>query len=48
LHQAGLKCTWTRVETEEALRVALRELRPHLVISDFSLPGSRLSSCRAR
>jgi diguanylate cyclase (GGDEF)-like protein len=39
LQQAGLQCTWTRVETEDALRTALRELRPHLVISDFSLPG---------
>ena len=39
LQRAGLQCTWTRVETEDALRTALRELRPHLVISDFSLPG---------
>ena len=39
LQRAGLQCTWTRVETEEALRTALHELRPHLVISDFSLPG---------
>ena len=39
LHRAGLQCTWTRVETEDALRTALREQRPHLVISDFSLPG---------
>src|ERR1700722_208280 len=39
LQRAGMKCTWTRVETEDALRTALRELRPHLVISDFSLPG---------
>ena len=39
LQRAGMKCTWTRVETEDALRTALRELRPHIVISDFSLPG---------
>jgi diguanylate cyclase (GGDEF)-like protein len=39
LQRAGLKCTWIRVETEEALQTALREQRPHLVISDFSLPG---------
>ncbi len=39
LKRAGLTCTWARVETEEALRTALRELRPHVVISDFSLPG---------
>jgi diguanylate cyclase (GGDEF)-like protein len=39
LKWAGLGCTWTRVDTEAGLRRELRELRPHLVISDFSLPG---------
>ena len=39
LKWAGLNCTWTRVDTEAGLRTQLRELRPHVVISDFSLPG---------
>jgi diguanylate cyclase (GGDEF)-like protein len=39
LRRAGFNCTWTRVETEETFRKALHELRPDLVISDFSLPG---------
>jgi diguanylate cyclase (GGDEF)-like protein len=39
LKWAGLGCTWVRVDTEAGLRTQLRELRPHLVISDFSLPG---------
>ena len=39
LKRAGLNCTWTRVDTEEAFRGALHELRPDLIISDFSLPG---------
>jgi diguanylate cyclase (GGDEF)-like protein len=39
LKLAGLNCTWTRVDTEAGLRTELRELRPHVVISDFSLPG---------
>src|SRR6201996_4152614 len=39
LKWAGLNCAWTRVETEQGLREGLFEVRPHLVISDFSLPG---------
>jgi CheY-like chemotaxis protein len=39
LKWSGLGCTWARVDTEAGLRRELRELRPHLVISDFSLPG---------
>ena len=39
LKRAGLNCTWTRVETEEAFREALHELRPDLILSDFSIPG---------
>jgi diguanylate cyclase (GGDEF)-like protein len=38
LKRAGLNCAWVRVETEEALLKALRELRPHVVLSDFALP----------
>src|SRR6201996_5825988 len=39
LKRDGLHCTWTRVETEEAFRTALYEQRPHLILSDFSLPA---------
>ena len=39
LKRAGLRCTWTRVETEDAVRKALHELRPDIIISDFTLPG---------
>jgi diguanylate cyclase (GGDEF)-like protein len=39
LKRAGLNCTWTRVETEDAFREALHELRPDLILSDFSIPG---------
>ena len=39
LTRAGLNCTWIRVETEDAFRAALHEVRPNLILSDFSLPG---------
>lgn len=39
LKRAGLNCTWTRVETEGAFREALHEMRPELILSDFSIPG---------
>ena len=39
LKRAGLNCTWTRVETEGAFRTALHEVRPNLILSDFSIPG---------
>src|SRR5690349_4288638 len=39
LKRAGLNCIWTRVETEDAFREALHELRPDLILSDFSIPG---------
>jgi diguanylate cyclase (GGDEF)-like protein len=39
LRRAGLQCTWTRVEAEVPFREALREQRPDLILSDFSLPG---------
>jgi diguanylate cyclase (GGDEF)-like protein len=38
LKSAGLKCDWHRVETERAFREGLRDLRPELILSDFSLP----------
>jgi diguanylate cyclase (GGDEF)-like protein len=38
LKQAGLTCIGQRVETEAALREALRTQPPDLILSDFSLP----------
>ncbi|MBI2509343.1 MAG: GAF domain-containing protein [Betaproteobacteria bacterium] len=38
LKRAGLRVTHRLVETEEAFRAALREFRPELIISDFSMP----------
>ncbi len=38
LRKAGLQCVWRRVETEPALRAALVEFAPTLVLSDFTLP----------
>ncbi|MGH8294877.1 MAG: EAL domain-containing response regulator [Steroidobacteraceae bacterium] len=38
LEKAGLECAWRRVESETEFRAGLRELRPDLVLSDFSLP----------
>jgi diguanylate cyclase (GGDEF)-like protein len=39
LKRAGVNCTWARVDTEEAFREALHEMRPDLILSDFSIPG---------
>ncbi|MGH7057430.1 MAG: GAF domain-containing protein, partial [Acetobacteraceae bacterium] len=39
LEKAGLDCAWRRVESEMEFRAGLRELRPDVVLSDFSLPG---------
>jgi diguanylate cyclase (GGDEF)-like protein len=39
LKRAGLNCIWARVDTEEAFREALHEMRPDLILSDFSIPG---------
>jgi diguanylate cyclase (GGDEF)-like protein len=38
LKAAGFQCTCTRVERESEFRAALREWRPHVILSDFSLP----------
>jgi diguanylate cyclase (GGDEF)-like protein len=38
LGQAGLHCVSRRVETEAAMRSALTEFLPHIILSDFSLP----------
>src|SRR5262245_38221676 len=39
LEAAGFACTWQRVDSEPALRQALAESRPDLILSDFTLPG---------
>jgi diguanylate cyclase (GGDEF)-like protein len=38
LETAGLDCAWRRVESETEFRAGLRELRPEVILSDFSLP----------
>jgi len=38
LETAGVDCAWRRVESETEFRAGLRELRPDVVLSDFSLP----------
>jgi diguanylate cyclase (GGDEF)-like protein/PAS domain S-box-containing protein len=39
LEAGGFSCNWKRVESESALRRALDEARPDLILSDFTLPG---------
>jgi PAS domain S-box-containing protein/diguanylate cyclase (GGDEF)-like protein len=50
LARAGLACEFRRVDSEPALREALIEFQPGLVISDFSMPGfdgrAALAICR--
>ena len=38
LRRHGITHVVQRVETDEAMRVALREFRPTIILSDFSLP----------
>jgi diguanylate cyclase (GGDEF)-like protein len=38
LKKGGLNCEWLRVETQEHFSAALREFRPHVILSDFTLP----------
>jgi diguanylate cyclase (GGDEF)-like protein len=38
LKRAGIRCDWRHVETEADLVGALRERKPDLILSDFSLP----------
>ena len=38
LETAGLDCSWQRAESEAEFRAGLRDLRPDVVLSDFSLP----------
>src|SRR5262245_5147011 len=39
LEAGGFSCNWKRVESEAALRRALDEAKPDLILSDFTLPG---------
>ena len=39
LESGGFSCTWKRVDTEAGLRAVLRELKPDVILSDFTLPG---------
>ena len=39
LEAGGFSCTWKRVDSEDVLRRALVELKPDLILSDFTLPG---------
>ena len=38
LCRGGLRLEWLRVDTEESFAAALHEFRPHVVLSDFTLP----------
>ena len=38
VRKGGIACTWQRVETEVALRDALRDFQPNIILSDFALP----------
>jgi CheY-like chemotaxis protein/putative methionine-R-sulfoxide reductase with GAF domain len=38
LEAAGLDCTWQRVDSETEFRAGLRELKPDIILSDFSMP----------
>ncbi|MGH8291027.1 MAG: EAL domain-containing protein [Steroidobacteraceae bacterium] len=38
LRKGGLNCEFLRVETEERLTAALREFKPDVILSDFTLP----------
>ena len=39
LERAGIQCSHRRVDSEQTFRLALTEFRPHLILSDFTLPG---------
>src|SRR6476659_8439331 len=39
LESGGFSCNWKRVDSEAVLRRALVELKPDLILSDFTLPG---------
>jgi PAS domain S-box-containing protein len=39
LESGGFSCNWKRVDSEAVLRRTLSELKPDLILSDFTLPG---------
>jgi PAS domain S-box-containing protein len=39
LEAGGFSCNWKRVESEEVLRRTLGEVKPDLILSDFTLPA---------
>ncbi|HEY3786635.1 MAG TPA: EAL domain-containing protein [Steroidobacteraceae bacterium] len=39
LARGGIRCVHSRADSEESFRSALSRFRPHLILSDFSLPG---------
>src|SRR6187455_217975 len=39
LESGGFTCSWKRVDSESALRAALAEAQPDIILSDFTLPG---------
>jgi len=39
LRKEGIECEVRRVESESALRTAIAEFRPQVILSDFTLPG---------
>ncbi len=39
LARGGIRCTHVRADSESGFRTALRQFRPHIILSDFSLPG---------
>src|SRR5258708_13269110 len=39
LARGGIRCTHLRADSEPSFRAALTRFRPHIILSDFSLPG---------
>jgi diguanylate cyclase (GGDEF)-like protein/PAS domain S-box-containing protein len=39
LESGGFSCNWKRVDSEAVLRRTLEEIKPDLILSDFTLPG---------
>src|SRR5260370_3618158 len=39
LARGGIRCVHIRADSEPSFRAALARFRPHLILSDFSLPG---------
>jgi len=39
LARGGIRCVYSRADSEASFRAALSRFRPHLILSDFGLPG---------